>query len=208
MNECHARLFQRRIKPNCEQSATFQPILEKKTALILSCWRYFDVQTLFSLHFTRRTLCTPVWASKQALRQRKSHPFTWFCGKLSVISFLLVIFWSLNAIFIAFYTLNVVHAVFTFERSTSACKSQQFTRFCGKVSVISFLLEIFRRLIAISARFQWTNATHVCFNVETSPTVRNMLHFTRFWRKNSVNSLRLGILWSLNAIFIHLTRWT
>ena len=208
MNECHARLFQRRIKPNCEQSATFQPILEKKTALILSCWRYFDVQTLFSLHFTRRTLCTPVWASKQALRQRKSHPFTWFCGKLSVISFLLVIFWSLNAIFIAFYTLNVVHAVFSFERSTTACKSQQFIRVWGKISVISFLLDIFRHLNAIFARFKWASPTHVCFNIETSTTVPKMQRFTRFWRKNRVISLRLGILWRLNAIFLHFTLWT
>ena len=42
-NECYARLFQRRNKTNSAQNATFHPILEKKTALILSCWRYFDV---------------------------------------------------------------------------------------------------------------------------------------------------------------------
>ena len=153
-------------------------------------------------------LRTSVSTSKQNQLCAKCNLSPDFGEKNSVNSLLLEILWRLNAIFIAFYTSNVVHAVFSFERSTTACKSQQFIRVWGKISVISFLLDIFRHLNAIFARFKWASPTHVCFNIQTSTTVPKMQRFTRFWRKNRVISLRLGILWRLNAIFLHFTLWT
>lgn len=49
-----------------------------------------------------------------------------FSRKLSVISFLYEIFRRLNGRFTPFYTPNVVHATFTVETSTAACKTQSF----------------------------------------------------------------------------------
>ena len=45
---------------------------------------------------------------------------------------------------------------------------------------ISVLLEIFRRLNAISIAFHMPSAMHAVFGVESSPTVRKMRPFTRF----------------------------
>ena len=52
--------------------------------------------------------------------ERKSYTFPRSWRKLSVISVLLEEFRRLNAILIAFYTPNVVHAVFSFETGTAA----------------------------------------------------------------------------------------
>ena len=120
---------------------------------------------------------------------RKMRPFTRFWRKLSVISLLLQIFRPLNSISIAFYAPNAIHAVFSIETSTTVRKMRPYTRFCRKLCVISVLLEIFRHLNAISIAFYTPNAIHAVFSVETSPTVRKMRPFTRFWRKLSVISL-------------------
>ena len=114
---------------------------------------------------------------------RKMRPFTPFWRKLCVVSILLEIFRRLNATSIAFYTPSAMHAVFGVESSPSVRKMRTFTRFWRKLTVISFLLEMFRRLIAISIAFYTPNAMHARFIVETSPTVRNMRPCTQFWRK-------------------------
>ena len=133
---------------------------------------------------------------------RKMQPFPRFWRKLSAVSLQMAIFRRLNAIFIAFYMPNVVHVVFCVETSTAARKSLTFTRFWRKLIVISVLLEIFRRLNVIFARFYATNAMHACFIVEIGPAAREMQPFTRFWRKLSAVSLQMAIFRRLNAIFI------
>ena len=110
-------------------------------------------------------------------------PYTRFWRKLCVISVLLEIFRHLNAISIPFYAPNAIHAVFSVETSPTVRKMRPYSRFCRKLCVISVLLEIFRRLIAISIAFYTPNAMHARFIVETSPTVRNMRPCTQFWRK-------------------------
>ena len=110
-------------------------------------------------------------------------PYTRFWRKLCVISVLLETFLYLKAASIAYYTPNAMHAVFGVESSPSVWRIRTFTRFWRKLSVISLLLEIFRRLIAISIAFYTPNAMHARFIVETSPTVRNMRPCTQFWRK-------------------------
>ena len=133
---------------------------------------------------------------------RKMHPFTGFCRKLSAVSLQMPIFRRFNAIFIAFYMPNVVHVVFSVETSTAARKSLTFTRFWRKLIVISLLLEIFRRLNVIFARFYATNVMHACFIVEIGPAACKMQPFTRFWRKLSALSLQTALFRGLNAIFI------
>ena len=64
--ECYARQFlaskQAKMCAKCDHLHDF----EENCALYVSCWRYFDVKTLFLLHFTRRMLHTPFSASRQA----------------------------------------------------------------------------------------------------------------------------------------------
>ena len=129
-------------------------------------------------------------------------PFTRFRRKLWIISILLAISLRFNAISIAFYTPNAIHAVFSVEASPTVRKMRQFTRFRRKLCIISVLLGIFRHLNSISIAFDAPNAIHAVFSVETSPTVRKMRQFTRFWRKLSVISLLLQIFRHLNAISI------
>ena len=129
-------------------------------------------------------------------------PFTRFWRKLCIISVLLEIFRRLNAISFAFSTLSAMHAVFSLESSPTVRKMRPFTRFWRKLCVISVLLEIFRRLNAISFAFYTLSAMHAVFSVATIPTVRNMRPYTRFWRKLTVISLLLAIFRRLNAISI------
>ena len=98
----------------------------------------------------------------------KLRQFTQFWRKLSVISILLEIFGRLNATSIAFYTSNAMHAVFGVERSRPVRKMRSFTRFWRKLSAISLLLEIFRRLNAISIAFYTANTMHDSFIVDRS----------------------------------------
>ena len=129
-------------------------------------------------------------------------PFTRLRRKLWIIWILLAISLSFNAISIAFYTPNAIHAVFSVETSTSVRKMRPYTLFCRKLCVIYVLMEIFRHLNAISIAFYTPNDMHADFTVESSPTVRKMRPFTRFWRKLSVISLLLEIFRCLIAISI------
>ena len=128
--------------------------------------------------------------------------YTRFWRKLCVISSLLEIFRRLIAISIAFYTPNAMHAVFSADSSPTVRKMRPYTRFWWKLCVISVLLEIYRRLIAISIAFYTPNAMHASFSVETSPTMRKMRPCSRFWRKLCVMSFLLEIFRRLNAISI------
>ena len=133
---------------------------------------------------------------------RKSLRFTRFWGKLSVLSLLLEEFRRLHAIFIEFYTPNVVQAVFRVETGTAARNSYPFIRFWRKLSVISLLLEEFRRLNAIFNSFYTPNVVHAVIGVETGTAARKSLRFTRLWRKLSVVSLLSEEFRRLSAIFI------
>ena len=114
---------------------------------------------------------------------RKMRPFTRLWRKIIVISLLLKIFRRLNAVSVAFYAPNATHAVFSFETYPTVRKMRPYTRFWRKLTVISLLLEIFRRLNAISIAFYFPNAMHASFIVASSPAVRKMRPFTRFWRE-------------------------
>ena len=129
-------------------------------------------------------------------------PFTRFWRKLWVISTLLAISLRFNAISIAFYTPNAIHAVFSVETSPTVRKMRPFTRLWRKLGVISLLLQIFRHLNAISIALYAPNAIHAVISVATSPTVRKMRPYTRFWRKLSVISLLLETFRHLNAISV------
>ena len=129
-------------------------------------------------------------------------PYTRFWWKLCVISVLLEIYRRLNAISVAFYTPNAIHAIFSVETSPTVRKMRPCSRFWRKLCVMSFLLEIFRRLMAISIAFYTPNAMHASFSVETSPTVRKMRPYSRSCRKLCVISVLLGIFRRLIAISI------
>ena len=122
-----------------------------------------------------------VFSADSSPTVRKMRPYTRFLRKLCVISSLLEIFRRLIAISIAFYTPNDMHAVFSADSSPSVCKMRPFTRFWRRLCVISVLLEIFRRLNAISFAFYTPNTMHAGFSLETCPTVRKIRPFTRFW---------------------------
>ena len=134
--------------------------------------------------------CTPVASSKEADLCEKCDKFLDFDNKLSVICILLEIFRRLNAISRAFYTPIATHAAFSVETIPTVRKVRPFTPFWRKLSVISILLGIFRRLNAISIAFDTPIATHAAFSVETIPTVRKVRTYTRSCRKRSVISLR------------------
>ena len=147
-------------------------------------------------------LCTPVPSSKWNRPVRKMRPFARFWRKLSAISLVLEIFRRLNALSIAHYTPNAMHASFIIEWIRHLRKMRSCTRFWRKLCVISLLSEIFRRLNSIFNAFYTPIATHAVFSVETSPTVRKMRTYTRSCRKRSVNSLLLEIFRRLHVISI------
>jgi hypothetical protein len=82
----------------------------------LSCWRYFYVQTLILLNFTRRIQLTPLLATKQDQRLVKRR----LSSILTVFSFLLEIFRRLNSVFTASHTPNTTHATFSNDTSPAS----------------------------------------------------------------------------------------
>ena len=132
---------------------------------------------------------------------RKMRPFTRFWRKLCVISSLLEIFRRLNAISVAFYTPNAIHSVFSVETSPTVRKMRPYSRCCRKLCVISVLLEIFRRLIAISVAFYTPNAIHALFSVETIRPVWKMWPHTRFWRQTERYFVIVGDISSFKRYF-------
>jgi hypothetical protein len=70
----------------------------------------------------RRTQCTPISASKQALRLAKLNLSS--ISRKTIISFLIEIFRRLNALSPPFYAANAVHADFIVETSPATRKTQ------------------------------------------------------------------------------------
>ena len=126
-------------------------------------------------------ICKADFTVESSPTVRKIRPFTRFWRELSVISLLLEILRRLIAISIEFYTPNEMHASFLVETSPTVRKRRPYTRLWRKLCVISVLLEIFRRLNAISFAFYTPNAMHAVFSLETCPTERKIRPFTRFW---------------------------
>ena len=147
-------------------------------------------------------LCTPFIESKHAQMYAKCDHLLDFDDTLRVISLLLEIFRRLNATSIAFYTPNATHAAFSVETCTTACKIRPFTRFWRHTESYFALLEIFRRLYAISIALYMPKTMHTSSIVEWNRSVRKMRQFTRFGRKLSAISLVFDILRCLNAISI------
>ena len=146
--------------------------------------------------------CTPFLASKEADLCENWDNLLDFDDKLWVISLLLEIFRRLKDISIGFYTPNSMHAVFRVETSPTLRNMRTYTRSCRKRSVISLVLEIFRRSNATSIAFYTSNAMHAVFGAERSRPVRKMRSFIRFWRNLNLISLLLEILRRLYAISI------
>ena len=155
----------------------------RKLCVISVLLEIFRRLIAISIAFYTPNAMHAVFSAESSPTMRKMRPFTRLWRKLCVISVLLEIFRRLNAISIAFYTPNAIHAVSCVETSPTVRKMRQFTRFRRKLCVISGLLEIFRRLNAVSIAFNTPNALHAVFSVETSPTVRKMRPCTRFWRQ-------------------------
>jgi hypothetical protein len=103
-----------------------------------------------------------------------------FWQKLSLISFLHEIFRRWSALITPLYTPKIVQATSCFEISPIARKMQSFTRFWRKLSVSSFLYEIFRRLNGHFTLFHTPNVVQVALWRETSPAAGKMQSFTRF----------------------------
>jgi hypothetical protein len=82
---------------------------------------------LFPLHSTRRTYCTPISASKQALEIAKRNLSS--NSMKTVTSLLIETFPSLNATSTPFYEANVLNADFSVETSPENCKTQSFVDF-------------------------------------------------------------------------------
>jgi hypothetical protein len=72
-----------------------------------------------------------------------------------------------------------VHADFSVGTSSATRKTQSFLDF-EENSVISFLIEMFRRLDALSTPFCAPNAVHADFIFETSPAAHNTQSFFDF----------------------------
>ena len=165
--------------------------LWRKLCVITLLLEIFRRLNSISIPFYSPNATHAVFSDETSPTVRKMRPLTRFCRKLCGISILLEIFLRLNAISIAFYTPSAMHANFIVERSRSVRKMRPFTSFWRKLSVISLVWEIFRRLNAISIAFYTPIATHAVFSVESIPTVRKMRPFTPFWRKLSVLSILL-----------------
>ena len=143
-------------------------------------WRILSIISLGLQKFRRLNaisvaLYTPnathaVFSDETSPTVRKLRPLTRFCRKLCGISILLGIFLRLNAISIAFYTPNAMHAVLRFDTCPTVRKMRPFTPFWRKLSVISILFEIFRRLKATSIAFYTSNAMHASSIVEVKQT--------------------------------------
>ena len=175
------------------------------SVLFHSCWRYWSDISTFTRYFhhillSESYVCQLHRRMKQTCAKNAS-----ICSilrKLSAISLVFDILRCLNAISIAFYTLNAMHAGFSLETCPSVRTMRPFTPFWRKLSVVSILLEIFRRFNATSIAFYTSKAMHAVFCVERSRPERKMRLFTRFWRILSVISLLLAIFRHLYAISI------
>jgi hypothetical protein len=120
--ECSVCRFQCRSNPCKSKNAIFQ--ISTKTLLFRSGLRYYDILKLFPLHSTRRTYCTFISASKQALKIAKCNLSNF--DEITVISFRIEILRHLNALSTLLYTPNAVHVDFSVETIPADRKTQSF----------------------------------------------------------------------------------
>ena len=98
---------------------------------------------------------------------------------------------------------RMLYSPFSSSRQAQLCEKCDHTLdFDENCALYPSCWRYFRHLNAISIAFHTPSAIHAVFGVESSPTVRKMRPFTRFWRKLSVISLLLEIFLRLNAICI------
>jgi hypothetical protein len=102
---------------------------------------------------------------------------------MTVISFLIEIFRCLNAANTAFYAQNIAHVVLSVDTSPTTRKTRSFVDFDQKTTVISFLIQIFRRLSDKISAFYAQNIVHAVLSVETSPKNRKTRSFVDFEQK-------------------------
>ena len=165
----------------------------RKMRSFTRCWRKLCVILLLLEIFRRLNATSIAFYTSKAMHAvfgverstpvRKMRSFTRFWRELSVTSLLFEIFRRLNSILIAVYTPIATHAVFSIETSPTVRKMRTYTRSCRKRSIISLLLEIFRRLHAITIIFYFPKAMYASCIIEWSTPVRKMRQFTRFWRQ-------------------------
>jgi hypothetical protein len=126
----------------------------------------------------RRTQCTPISASIQALHLAKLNLSS--ITKKTVISFLIEIFRCFVAVSTPSYAPNAVHADFSVETSSGTRKTQSSLDVVENY-VILFLIKIFRRLNTLPTPFYAANAAHADFSVNTRPASRKTQSFFAFY---------------------------
>ena len=174
----------------------------RKLCFISILLEIFRRLNAISIAFYTPNAMHDIFVLERNRRVREMRPFTRFWRKLCIISLLLEIFPRMNAISITFNSPNAMQTVFSVETRQTVRKMRPFTRYWIKLCGISLLLEIFRRLNAISIAFNTPNATHAVFSVETCLKVRKMRPFPRSWRELCVISLLLEIFRRLIAISV------
>jgi hypothetical protein len=131
---------------------------------------------LFPLHSTRRTQCTPITLSKQALHLAKLNLSS--ISAKTVISFLIEISRRLDALSTPSYAPNAVHTDFIVKQFLHLAKLNLSS--ISAKTVISSLLEIFRCFFSLSTPFYAPNVVHSYFCVETIPATRKTQSFHDF----------------------------
>jgi hypothetical protein len=162
----------------------------RKSRSLANCWRKsivislkLDIFRRLNAHFTSFYTSNAVHApfSVETIPgTHKTRPFFLFWRKATVISLQLEIFRRLNAHFTSVYTPNAVHETFSVETIPDARKSRSLVKCWRKSTVISFKLDIFRRLTAHFSPFYTPNAVHLTFSVATIPGNRKTRSFVLF----------------------------
>jgi hypothetical protein len=124
----------------------------------------------------RRTQCTPISASKQALQIAKLNLSS--ISTKTVISFLIEIFQRLNALSTPIDTRTQCTPISASKQAQQLAKLNLSS--ISTNTVISLLIEIFGRLNGLSTPIYAPNAVHTDFIIETSPANRNTQSFLDF----------------------------
>jgi signal transduction histidine kinase len=146
--------------------------------------RYIGIIWLLPLHSTRRTKCTPISASKHALRLAKLNLSS--LSTKTVILFLIEIFLCFFALFALHFTRRTQCTLISASKQFRQLAKRNLSSISTK-TVISNLSEIFRRLYTLFTPFYAAIAVHSDFSVETSPATRKTQSFLDF-EENSVIS--------------------
>jgi hypothetical protein len=90
--------------------------------------------TLLLIHFARRTCCTPISASEEALQLAKLKHSSIIAK--SLISILIEILRRLSALFTPFYPQSAVRATFSIGTGPAARKAQSFVDYDGNSNFV------------------------------------------------------------------------